>query len=255
MMYKYISSVDNSLIKKVQKLKERKYRQEYGEYIIEGTRMVEEAVKFNAEIDCILVREGYAADALNIDEKNVYTLSDKVFKKISDVMTPQGILSLVYMRKSDLNDAACAKGPAVILDGVQDPGNIGTIIRTADALGASCIVSLKGTGDIYNSKTVRATMGSLFHIPVIATENVEEVYERFKKMNIKIVATSLSASKEPKDIDFKNTAVVFGNEGNGISKISKSYADYLVKIPMKGMAESLNVAVSAAIILYEAARQ
>ncbi|SHE92794.1 RNA methyltransferase, TrmH family [Caldanaerobius fijiensis DSM 17918] len=247
-----ITSLDNPVVKLTMSLKQKKYRQQLKKYTIEGIKLVEEALKSNAPVEYILT----------VDEKTYYSgiktyvVSEKVLSKLSEVESPQGIMAVVNMEEHGLNDIIKGENNLiVVLDGLQDPGNIGTIIRTADAMGVSGIIAVKGTGDIYNSKAIRASMGSIFHIPVVYIDDLLSAYDFLKKRGIRVIATSLNGDMYPYDINFMNSAVVFGNEGNGISSISESQADHLVKIPMVGLAESLNVAASAAVILYEALRQ
>lgn len=247
-----ITSFDNPVIKMVVSLKQKKYRKQLQKYTIEGIKLVEEALKSNAPVDYILtVNE--KTDYGNI---KTYTVTQKVFNRLSDLECPQGIMAVVNMQQYELDDIIKGENDIiVILDGLQDPGNIGTIVRTADAMGANGIIALKGTGDVYNSKAIRASMGSIFHIPMLYVEDPISTYEFLKKKDIKVVATALDGDLYPYDVSFANSAIIFGNEGSGISDISREMAEYILKIPMAGSAESLNVASSAAIVLYEALRQ
>lgn len=247
-----ITSLDNPIVKMAASLRQRKYRYRLKKYVVEGVKLVEEALRSKASVDFILTVDQKA----DYGDVKTYVVNEKVFKKLSEVESPQGVMAVVNMEESKLSDIMSKnKGLIVVLDGLQDPGNIGTIIRAADAMGAGGIVVFKGTGDVYNPKAIRASMGSIFHIPVVFSQDPVMVYEKLKRNGMKIAATSLKGDVYPYEIDLINTAVVFGNEGNGISRVSEEQSDLLVKIPMDGMAESLNVAMSAAIILYEALRQ
>ncbi len=247
-----ITSLDNPIVKMAASLRQRKYRYRLKKYVAEGVKLVEEALRSNASVDFILTVNQEA----DYGDVKTYVVSEKIFKKLSEVESPQGVMAVINMEEHELSDIMSGSNNLlVVLDGLQDPGNIGTIIRAADAMGAGGIVVFKGTGDVYNPKAIRASMGSIFHIPVVFSQDPVVVYQELKRKGMKIAATSLEGDVYPYEIDLMNTAVIFGNEGNGISRVSEEQSDVLVKIPMDGMAESLNVAMSAAIILYEALRQ
>lgn len=239
-------------------LEKRRAREKEGLFVVEGPHLVEEAIRSGAEIEYIVtthpptpsLKKRRGAQIGEIIEVNA-----KQFAELSDVETPQGILAVVKVREYRLEDLR-TEGVIVFCHEIQDPGNFGTIIRTADAAGASGIILSKGTVDLYNSKTLRATMGSLFHLPIVEIEDVHETLSFLKKNNIKTVATSLSASKNYFEVDYKDgVAIVVGNEGAGLPKEVVKSCDEIVKIPMPGKAESLNVAVSTALLLYEVIRQ
>ena len=143
----------------------------------------------------------------------------------------------------------------LILDNIQDPGNLGTIIRTADSVGLTQILVSKGTVDCYNSKVLRSTMGAIFRVNIIETDNLEKSIEEIKQNKFKVVTTSLQTDKSIYDIQLKNVAIVIGNEANGVSKEIMDLADEKAIIPMKGKTESLNVAVATGVVLYEYVRQ
>lgn len=195
----------------------------------------------------------------------IYAIPESLFKDISDTETPQGILAIIKMNEYSLNDvigksSKCGiginKGNIVILDEIQDPGNMGTIIRTADAAGFSGIITSKGCVDPYNPKVLRSTMGSIFHIPIFLCNNLTETLAKIKTNGIRIYAAHLEGSKNYYEVDMtQNTAVIIGNEANGISSESISMADEFIKIPMPGRVESLNASVAAGILMYEPIRQ
>lgn len=186
------------------------------------------------------------------EDTEVYLVSENIFKDLCETVTPQGILAVVKNRKVDFQNK---EGFYILVDRVQDPGNMGTIIRTAHASGALGIITTKGTVDIYNDKTLRSTMGSIFNIPII--EDIDlKLLNNLKSMGFKLIVSSLDTDNNFYDIDLKTKAIIaVGNEGNGISNEISRLGDEKVKIPMPGGAESLNVAVSAAIMMYEAVRQ
>ncbi|WP_411680380.1 TrmH family RNA methyltransferase [Clostridium thailandense] len=254
-----IQSKDNSLIKEVKKLKEKKHRTESNRFLIEGFRFVEEALQSNFEVPLLFISEGALDKWKNFDmegklQKNskVYIVPDKLLKLISSTDTPQGVVAVVNNKNIKVENK---QGFYVLADKVQDPGNMGTIIRTAHAAGALGIVITKGTVDIYNEKTLRSTMGSIFHIPIIHDDNLESI-ENLRENGFKLIVSSLDTDKNFYDIDLNSKVIIaVGNEGNGISSELVDIADFKVKIPMPGGAESLNVSVAASIMMFEAVRQ
>ncbi len=239
-----ITSKDNPAVKHVKKLYKKSFRDECGVFIAEGERLVYDAAQSGAELEMLFVTERFAN--VNISADNVYTVDEKVMKWISDTDSPQGILAVVK-RRVVTPSQICE--PAVICDRVSDPGNLGTIIRTADAAGFGSVVLLPGCADAYSPKTVRSTMGSIFHIPVISCELSD-----IKGMDI--LCADLDNSSCIYDYDFKKPfGVVIGNEANGVSQEVMTRCSARIKIPMPGRSESLNAAVSFAVIAYEALRQ
>lgn len=259
-----ISSSHNSVIKDIKALKQRKYREEKKLFFIEGIRFVEEALREKADIVKVLVSDKFtrtsgAEDILSMINAGGYEtlmLSDKLFLEISDTENPQGILAVIKARSYALDEILVPDNFLVILESLQDPGNMGTIIRTADAAGATGIIISKGCVDIYNPKVLRSTMGAVFHVPVYLSDNLTDTIHILKKNGIRICATHLKGSKSHYDISLRNNAaIIIGNEANGISEEIASCADVLVKIPMPGRAESLNASVAAGLLMYEVVRQ
>ena len=258
---KKIASKENAVIKHIIKLKEKKYRTEYSEFIIEGAKIVKEAIEENANIKNIFISE----EALNselvekqlksvIEAENYIVVPNNIFKLISDVEKPQGVLAVV--EKNMYNITIDYKQDIIlILDNIQDPGNLGTIIRTADSVGLTQILVSKGTVDCYNSKVLRSTMGAIFRVNIIEKDNLEKSIEKIKQNNFKVITTSLEAEKSIYDLNLNKTAIVIGNEANGVSKEIIDLADEKAIIPMKGKTESLNAAVATGVILYEHLRQ
>ena len=258
---KKIISKENTIIKHIIKLKEKKYRTEYSEFIIEGAKIVKEAIEENANIKNIFISE----EALNselvekqlkavIETENYILVPNNIFKLISDVEKPQGVLAVI--EKSDENENIDFSADIIlILDGIQDPGNLGTIIRTADSVGLTQILVSKGTVDCYNSKVLRSTMGAIFRVNIIEKDNLEKSIEKIKQNNFKVITTSLEAEKSIYDLNLNKTAIVIGNEANGVSKEIIDLADEKAIIPMKGKTESLNASVATGVILYEYLRQ
>ena len=252
-----IESKENSLFKNIKKLKERKNRSKEKKYIIEGFRLVEEGFKAGADIECLVIEEGNEQKANEflkeyLTVSKIYLMKKSLFGQLIATENTQGVLAVVKMNDSTEE----IKGDFYLLcDKVQDPGNLGTIIRTAHAAGASGIILTKGTVDIYNDKTIRSTMGSIFYIPIIY-DNDLILLKKLKDEGFSLVATSLEESKNFFDEDLSGKVILsVGNEGNGISKEIFELADKKVKIPMPGGAESLNVGVATSIILFEKVRQ
>lgn len=251
----HITSTANAIVKDTCMLKQKKTRDERGVFITEGMKMLGEAIKSGVNIKSVFVTEDVFQKneeyITNIKPDSIYVTSDAVMAKLSEWKTPQGILSV--NEKKQLSIDNCLKNDnafVIILDGVSDPGNIGTIIRTSEAAGVSAIFTTPGTADCYQSKALRASMGSIFRISVF--ENIEkcDIIYKMNQFGIPIVATSLSG-KDIFEFNIDNrAALVFGNEGSGISMDFVNNADMLVRLPMEGDVESLNVAVSAGIIMY-----
>ncbi|MGL4731828.1 MAG: TrmH family RNA methyltransferase [Clostridium sp.] len=251
----YISSKDNSLIKNIRKLKERKYRTSQNLFLVEGFRFVEEAIKSNFNIKYILISENYPRESyekyINFSGE-IYIVSKNVFKTISSTETPQGVIAVVENKQIIPKED---KGIYILVDKVQDPGNLGTIIRTAHASNCLGVIIEKGTVDVYNEKTLRSTMGSIFNVPIINDSNLEYV-RKLRKDGYKLITSSLDTENNFYDVDLTGKAIIaVGNEGNGISNEVYEISDEKVKIPMPGGAESLNASVAASIMMYEAVRQ
>ena len=249
----FISSGQNQVIKEIKALKEKKYRDQKGLYFIEGIRFVEEALKEKEEISKVLISDKLmevngGSEILeqleNTNCCNVYTVPNKLYMDITDTENPQGILAVLSKKSVNLESIYDSKNFFVVLDSIQDPGNMGTIIRTADAVGVTAVIVSKGCVDVYNPKVLRSTMGSMFHIPICYSENVLETLQSMKDRGIKLCAAHLSGSKSYFELDYKdNIAIIVGNEANGISDSVANISNELVKIPMDGKSESLNASV------------
>lgn len=256
-----ITSKDNETIKHIRKLKEKKYRDEYGEYVIEGIKLINEAIEENAEIKTIIVCDNcQKIDKINqtamyeVAKRNCLYADEKVFNTITDVQNPQGILAVVAKKGAE-QEINYKEDVIVVLDNIQDPGNIGTILRTLDSVGLSQVILSKRSGDVYNSKVVRSTMGAIFRVKIIESEDLVETLKNIKKHKFKVVSTSLDTDKSMYDVEYKKVAIVVGNEANGVSKEIQEISDEKIKIPMLGKTESLNVSVATGVILYEYIRQ
>ena len=313
-----ISSKDNSLIKHIKRLKEKKYRDEYGEFIVEGLKVINEAIQEHANIRHIVVCDGCDNSEM-IESHLKYEMArldfiyvpQNIFKMISDVENPQGVLAVIgkYKKNDELDNRAnknkheeanesipredkeetevykkrddnkeeeasnkrdnrkeaeqtskisninLNEDIILALDDIQDPGNLGTILRTADSVGLKQILVSKGTADAYNPKVVRSTMGAIFRVNVIECENLKVTLKVLQNKDYKVMTTSLKAKKSIYEVDYKKKVIVIGNEANGVSKEIINLADEKVIIPMLGKTESLNASVATGVILYEYVRQ
>lgn len=256
-----ITSKDNENIKNIRKLKEKKYRDSNNKYIIEGIRILKEAIEENAKIDTIVICEDYSKDN-SLDKKLLYEIAKynciyvdrKVFSVLTDVQKPQGILAVIEKNSSEEN-IDYNQDMIVLLDGIQDPGNLGTIIRTIDSVGLNQVIISKETADTYSPKVVRSTMGAIFRVNVIESMDLINTIKTLKKHKFKVHATSLNSEKDIYNIDYNKTCIVIGNEGNGVTKEVIEASDDSIKIPMLGKTESLNASVATGIILYEYVRK
>jgi len=251
-----IESKNNNLFKEIKKLKEKKHRIKSNKYLIEGLRFVEEAIKSKVSIDSIIFTESFKEKNpdlfLKINENiKLIQMNEALLKQLCSTENPQGIVGVINMQNKELKSGELV----VLVDKVQDPGNMGTIIRTAHAAGAAGIVMTKGTVDIYNDKTLRSTMGSIFYIPIVEDDSLDFV-KSLKKEGYKLVVSSLQGKNNFFEENLQGKVMIaVGNEGNGVSEEVYDIADIKVKIPMPGEAESLNVAVATSIMIYEKIRQ
>lgn len=264
-----IESNANAKIKLVSKLHAHKYRKEESLFVAEGVRLVEMALaarwpmRFAFVSDNALknLRVVKAVELLQDRECPVYQLDGDLYSKASDTVNGQGLLLVMGQRLFTWREVlSCPRGDApllAVLDGIQDPGNAGTIIRTADALGCTGVVCLEGTVDMFSDKVVRSSMGSIFNIPFLDNVSRSAFIDACHDNELNMIATALDKLALKHYLAEYNspTAIVFGNEGNGISAEILEAASSKVYIPMSGKAESLNVASAAAIVLYEASRQ
>ena len=265
-MTEIIASPHNSLVKTVASLRQKKYRDELGLFTVEGVRLSEEIVAAGWPVEsCVYTaaaaddsRAAVLLDALRGKRCRLVQVSDQIYAKISDTQQPQGIMLVAAKRTVSFADVL-ARSPRpliAVLDGIQDPGNAGTIIRTADAAGCSGVVMLRGCADPYAGKTVRATMGSLFHLPVVANMASDDFLRDLAAVAIPLIATDLTGATVYSAARLSGpAAIVFGNEGAGVGAELLAKAAERIIVPIYGKAESLNVATAAAVILYEAARQ
>lgn len=255
-----ITSKENNTLKDIKKLKDKKYRLDTERFIIEGFRFVEEGLKSTFTIDKIVVKESALdkfkekfADYIPENEDIIFVVGDSIFKTIATTENSQGVLAVIKMNNSAVK---IEDGTYILIDKVQDPGNLGTIIRTAHSAGCAGIIMTKGTVDLYNEKTLRSTMGSIFNIDIIQETDSLDFTKSLLQKNYNLVCSSLQTDKNFYQVDLVHNAIIaVGNEGNGISDEVMALATTKVKIPMLGSTESLNVAIAASIMIYEGVRQ
>lgn len=255
-----ITSPNNPLIKEIKSLSKKKDRWIKREYIIEGTKPVKEALHENVEIINIFYskrlfeREEGKKLFNDLKGNNIIELEDGLFKSISNMEKSQGVFVVAKFKDLKLEDIMNNK-PYIYLDEIQDPGNMGTIIRSSDAFDMGGVIIGKGCVDPFNPKVVRASMSSIFRVDLIFEEDNKQTFNTFKKWGRRIIVTSLENSKDINKFSFKNDdIVVIGNEGKGVKADIIRIADEIIKIPMRGLAESLNAGVASSIIMYEISR-
>lgn len=260
-----ITSTSSSQVKHVisllSKVKERKKN---NEYVVEGIRMVSEVpadllVKIymserfqnnNSEyVKELVKKQGISDDSIEI-------VADNVFDRMSQTQTPQGIMAVVRMKDNSLSDMLSGNPLLILVENLQDPGNLGTIIRMGEGAGVTGVIMSPNTVDIYNPKTIRSTMGSIFRVPFIYVQDFGEAVSECQKSGVKVYAAHLDGKNTYLGEDYStSTAFLIGNEGNGLTDDITKQADTLIRIPMEGEVESLNAAIACTILTYEAVRQ
>lgn len=254
-----ITSMSNPQVKKLLQLqKKSKARNEENVFLVEGLRMFAEVPE--ERVEKVYISESLynkKKQELKLERFSVEILTDSVFSHVSDTKTPQGILCVVKQKKYDIEEFLNLENPHfMVLDNLQDPGNLGTIVRTAEGAGVNAIFLNKESVDIYNPKTIRSTMGSIYRMPVIYVEDLLELLQIFRERGIKSYAAHLDGKNSyDKESYQSGTAILIGNEGNGLREEVASAADVWVQIPMQGQVESLNAAIAASILMFEVYRQ
>lgn len=260
-----ITSNSNAKVKKIIRLRDKSgERKKAGVFLAEGIKMFEEAP--DSRIREVYVSEGALLGFENdkqvhiinkLDKHDKYIVKDDIFNKMSDTRTPQGIITVVNQPEYSVQQIIGAKDPLiVILENLQDPGNLGTIIRTGEGAGVTGIIMSSQTVDIFNPKTIRATMGSIYRVPFVYVDDVEGIVKELISKGINTYAAHLSGKNYYDSFSFDEpTAFLIGNEGNGLTKKLADCAKVYLKIPMEGKVESLNAAIAASLLMYEAHRQ
>ena len=250
-----ITSRENKIYKLAVKLASRSGRERFGLFAVEGVRSVADAVKKGADIEHLIICDGFSCE--RIPCRNAYVFAKKLFGELSGTVTPQGVIALCRIPGTELENISDESGCVVLCESVQDPGNIGTIIRTAHAAFCGGVVLSAGCCDLYNPKTVRATMSSIFSVPAVCRVTAAEAIEHFRSRGYRIICGALSPrakSLYETDISGK-TLIIVGNEGSGVTEETAALCDDIVKIPMRQDAESLNVSAAASVLIYEHYRQ
>lgn len=252
-----IVSRDNKTVKQIKSLYTKYGREKEGLFVIEGARNVKDAIAKKADILYVVISDSFKGD-LDFTDIKLFKVSDKLFGYISDTVTPQGVLAVCKIKDISFKDIEMKNDSFIVVcENLQDPGNAGTIIRTADAAGAAAVVMMKGSVDIYNPKTARSLMSSLFSVKVVRNKTQDAVFAYLNDMDIKSVAGSLESGAECIfDADMRGRCAIFiGNEGRGLTPETLKRCSEKVKIPMIGGAESLNASAAAAVMMYEHVRQ
>ena len=250
---KTIKSKDNATYKAALKLTKKKYRDEAGLYLLEGVKPLQDALAMGIPIKDVFLSED-ADIAVELPAGNPIILDGRLFGAISETESSQGVIAIAEKKTYDAAafSKAAGEGNIVIMDRLQDPGNIGAIIRTAEAAGYQGVIMIKGSGDPYSPKVVRAAAGSLLRMPIVTAEDASAAIGMVKAMGKRLVVTSLEASRDCFDVDLSGPiALVIGNEGQGVGENLLQAADMRIRIPMAGSIESLNVAVAAGILMYQ----
>ncbi|WP_026835514.1 TrmH family RNA methyltransferase [Eubacterium xylanophilum] len=255
-----IESSSNSQIKHIAKLqKSAKYRRECGEFVAEGIKMVLESARYDAGVKIYISENAKAEYFTQIQENglraNLEIVADKVFAKITETMTPQGVLAVVKMPQYD--ESIIERGNLVVcLENLQDPGNMGTILRTAEGAGVDAVIISKDSVDMFNPKVVRSTMGASFRVPFFVVGDFGEELAKLQDKGYEVYASSLQSSSDFREKSYDGkVALIVGNEANGIRPETQELANHRIFIPMGGELESLNASVAAALLMYEVRRR
>ncbi|MEE1314576.1 MAG: RNA methyltransferase [Faecalimonas sp.] len=254
-----ITSTSNAQVKRLLQLqKKSKARNEEGVFVVEGLRMFTEVPR--ERVEKVYLSESLynrKKHDLNLQNLEVEILSDTVFSYVSDTKTPQGILCVVRRKEYVADELLKIPNPHfMVLDNLQDPGNLGTIVRTAEAAGVDAVFLSKDCVDLYNPKTIRSTMGSIYRMPILYIEDLLSLLDLFREKGIKSYAAHLEGKQSYDKVEYQSgTAILIGNEGNGLREEVARAADVWVQIPMQGQVESLNAAIAASILMFEVYRQ
>lgn len=253
-----ITSVSNELIKEIAALKQKKYRNETGLFVIEGFKAVEEALEFGLEIKNIFIQKNFSKKLSNFSNDKIIQVTEPVMKKISSTETPPEILAIAKQIKTSISDILSKNGRLIILlENIKDAGNLGTIIRTGVAADIAGIILAGDTTDVYNPKTIRASVGNLWKLPIVHLKDKNDVKCLFK--DYKIYSTIVKCNNSPQNytnINYNDKILVmFGSESEGLSEHFVKQSDFSINIPMANSVESLNLSISAGIIMYEAYKQ
>lgn len=255
-----ITSSANTQIKNIIKLqKSTRHRKEQGVFVVEGEKLLQEADAYGT-IEKVYAAESFVQDKQNerlLSGKETEMVSDKIFKELTDTVTPQGVLALAKMPFYTLDTLLQSKnGRFLILENLRDPGNLGTIMRTAEGAGMTAVIASRESVDLFNPKVVRATMGAIFRQPFVYVEDLYATVQLMQESGYQIFGTAMEGSVRYDEADYSGkVGIVIGNEAMGVTERMLSMVDKKVRIPMEGKLESLNAAVAAALFMYETARR
>ncbi len=260
---KSFDKISQSRLKSYSKLTNKKFRQSERKFLVEGVRLVNEALKSDWEVECVILSKGVGengdeeksriTETMMMSGVPIFECFETELEKLSDTVTSQGIVAVVKMKEYSLKEFWKKRVKHLIfvaLDDIADPGNVGTILRTCDWFGVDSVLLSKNTVDLFNAKVVRGTMGAIFHIPILPEVDLGLMMQNVKKLGFKIITTVLDGGKPLSKFSFPDKSIiVFGNEARGVSKEIEPLADESITINKYGKAESLNVAISCGIIL------
>lgn len=245
----------NKRIKELNNLRDKsKSRREAGQFIVEGLKMYVEAPEADI-VETYVTKEFEAAHKDILAGKLYEVIDSSLMSRLSDTKTPQGVLCVLKQHECNLDQVINEGKLFVVLEDIQDPGNLGTIVRTGEGAGVSAVIMSRGCVDIYNPKTIRSTMGSIYRVPFMYTDNLPQTIEAMKAAGISVYAAHLKGQKYYDEISYGKSAFLIGNEGNGLKEETADLADTYIKIPMEGKVESLNAAIATSILMYEHLRQ
>jgi TrmH family RNA methyltransferase len=257
-----ITSASNSLLKRMRLIQSRSGREKEGSFLIEGLKLFDEAVKHGVDIEDVVITEslldsGFAEGQFKDVLDKVVVVEDKLMSGLATTETPQGLVASARFKRWATADLFAGTAPLVVVaDRVQDPGNLGTMMRTALAFGATGLILTKGSVDAFNPKVVRSAAGALFALPFAENQSIEDAVSLCRERGLSILALSADGTSVLNEIDLKKpSALLLGNEANGLDEAVERDADKMVAIPMAEKSESLNVAIANAVVLYEASRQ
>lgn len=252
-MAEYITGRSNPLMTHIRKLvSSRAYRREQGEYVGDGVKLLEEAVKWNVPLSAVVYTKGTVLPPVD-DAVRMVEVPEDLMRSISPMETPQGALFVARMGSSTLPEVLPGRR-YLAMEGVQDPGNVGTILRTADAYEADGVILLEGCADLYNAKTVRSTMGALFRVNAWSA-TLSEMSEVLKRSALPLLGAALREDTvDAREADLRHAVILIGSEGRGLSEAALDACDKTIRIPMSERCESLNAAIAAATLLWEGYR-
>lgn len=245
-----ITSKDNEQIKLIRALHLKKHREEKGLFLAEGTKLVDESIEVGKVLNCLCMSESYylenGGDYSSVYESFISVIEDKLFDSVSTMVKPEGILAILEINQGE----DLSREKALMLDGIKDPGNLGTIIRSCEAFDFKDIILVNDCVDVYNPKTIRASMGSVFRVNILRAD--EELIKDYKEQGYSLISTDLGDSVEISKVNLQEKYIlVIGSESHGVSQWVRDLSDFTVRIPMSEALDSLNAAIAASIAMYE----